>query len=86
MKATCINSEGWADSDTNEDTTGPSLGDIVHITGFYLEETNGLIYFYLEEWPPDNQRDGYEASWFVFIEDLEIPESEKELITEKNYL
>lgn len=82
MKATCINSEGWSDTDTCKNATGPALGDVVHVIGFYVEEKDNLVYFLLDEWPPINERDGYQADCFVFIGDIEFANQQNEEIVE----
>ncbi|HEY4288249.1 MAG TPA: hypothetical protein VGN00_14190 [Puia sp.] len=50
-----------------KDSTGPAYGDIVAKTGSFHE--GGDLYYFLEEWPPKDDTDGYSADCFIPIEE-----------------
>jgi len=78
MKVFCINDLGWFEVRnyflfTKEvDCDGPDYGDILTVTREYYEK--GELYYDLMEWPPKNNNDGFLASCFIQLSDIDETE------------
>lgn len=86
IKLFCINSDGWIERVKFlwffkywKECSGPTYGEVVTVIGSYYDE--GELYYELREWPPGKNNDGYEASCFIPISNVD----EQSILEEREY-
>jgi len=88
MRLVCINTTGWYQDKKalfglityKRNCKGPKYGDIVTKIKDVYEE--GILYYILVEWPDAND-EGFEATSFIPLSEIDETEMERNYKTEK---